>query len=1515
MTEPSAAAPVRPVPVPGGGDTTPLLLLPVRIETRFTDRGDTSELWVRVYPDQITANGHHPELTAAELAAGNAYWDAVWRAGNPPPHPDAIQAPWRGLAARYGAPRAAWIARQTTPVNLAQQPQAPTPAGHDPVPPPQPPSPPVSGDAWHQPATAALLPPFWTVVLDQGGTTATFTGGAIAADLALSLSPADPALAGGFPDGMPVDAGMRWLVDFDAAVAAGMALRIPITAPQRQAGFDRVIVYGLAAPGDGSPQVAALLDAHHHSDGLAFVPQGAPTNNTQDASSAYRSDDPGAAVSFAVERGPALTGQPDADGPVAARLLGLPVATFDHVRYADRHDQRDGSDMLTAVWPATLGYFLRQMGDGGLAEDRIEQARQWCVAHVRPRGPLPALRTGSVPYGVLPTTSTTLWAAGNNADPVESAVLQMVRRLLPTWSASADAAAHVGATQGDPDADLAHVLGMDASSMSFRARHVLGDQLLWNLMGFLGMPAAGQNLWWQQHLAPGRTQLDVVGYNSWDPRLIHTGLSPTDFPVLSPTVVAGPLSETAPLPADAAFGGGQVNYITWLRSAAISDIRANNYPGPAVPDTLLYKILRQSMLLDYVNLAQFAQVATGEMAIAQTREQELVGIATVPTVAGPAQAAAAPPAATPPAAPPPAGATSLPQVTPWEVLARPVSAAEPVSWAEYLVALQPQPGSAFERLGELRASMDRLAALPTAELDRLLTETLDSCSHRLDTWVTSLATARLTAQRAAGTDGGPGAGLRPGAYGFVENLRPATPAAPAGPAAARLVAELDGRRARLYPKAPAPTPPRQAPADNGGFIHAPSMAQAATAAVLRSGYLSHQGGAEDGLLALDLSSDRVRNALYLLDGVRQGQPLGALLGYQLESGMHDAALDPYIQPLRDLYPVATGKLTPVSPTDEVAGASDVVDALALDRARRDGTLAPNADWGPGLPGPGADRDKLLALFAVLDDTVDAISDVGVAEAVYQTMRGNPDRAGGTFDGLSQAQQMPDPQMLSTPRGGADHTQRLITLLAGPPARAASWAAIPATPRSQAEPWLDAWVSTLLPDPATIHAVVTYTSGNTPPATATVRLADLAAGPLDVLAMSRITAQAQRSELDARIIYHAVPAGATGITISYPDAPPPGLSFHDLLTLARVIDDLLAGARALAAGDLATADAAVPAGIDVADLNARAAAAAAAIGTLVTELANAAAGSLTPDAARAATAAAAGYGLPGAIPGSRPGSGPDPTLAAQAKPLHDALAARAASLATITLQPGDPAPALAALSEAFGKSLLVLPHFTPPDAATLRAAFAQDPAVIGADPVAIERWQQQLTHVRAGVSRLDLALLTAEIVAGAAAPQVRIAQLPAVPGDRWLALPPTPGSQPALGRVAVMALVTGDTTAATTPWAGLFVDAWPERVPPRRESAGVAFHHDDPKARAPQALLLAACPDLAHGWDDATLAQVLRETLALARVRTVDLASVGQVGQVLPALYFPFNLQEDTVSMILSPIAAIFTAQAGQAGQG
>ena len=420
MTHPAATTdPVTPV-LDGDGTTSlpaqvPLLLLPVRLETRFvvdedlpapvfgiaapgaTDAG--AELLVRVYPDTISTSSFEPELTADEIAAATAYWQALWPLPDPPPA-DQAQAAWKAVAAQFGATRAAWIVAVMTPVNLA---------GHTPADQPDFPQPATRASSYEKAPTAQALPDHWTVVLERAGTSRAVQGAAISADLAVGFTPHD----GTLPDGLTVDAGMRWLVDFAEAEQAGMGVRIRLTDQERADGFDRVLVFGVrdsAADGPGQATLRTLLDAHHYTDGLALVPQGAPTNNTSDASSAFTTADPNQAISFAIEAGADLAADPTADGPALAAALGLPAGAFSHVRYADGHGTRNCADMLTALWPATFGYFLDQMMDPQFTAAEQEAVRTFAFATVRPRGPLPALRVGPTPYGVLPATSLALAA-------------------------------------------------------------------------------------------------------------------------------------------------------------------------------------------------------------------------------------------------------------------------------------------------------------------------------------------------------------------------------------------------------------------------------------------------------------------------------------------------------------------------------------------------------------------------------------------------------------------------------------------------------------------------------------------------------------------------------------------------------------------------------------------------------------------------------------------------------------------------------------------------------------------------------------------------------------------------------------------------------------------------------------------------------------------------------------------------------------------------------------------------
>lgn len=1473
----------RPIPTPSDRSAvadepraldaaTPVLFLPVNIETRFMDVTEgRSELWTRIYPDQISIDSHEPELTDQEIADGTAYWDVVWRAGKPPAELDTVKAPWRGLASRYGSPRAAWIALTMTPNNVAQQPAAATADGVDPVSKPDYPQPPTRKTSWEKPAVADALPDAWTVVTVFESETKQFRGSPIVPGLSVGMTPG----AGALPPGSPVDAGMKWLVDFDAALQAGMALKIPLTPEQRTRGFDRIFVYGLRTKGqNGRDTFSDLLDAHHYTDGVSLVAQGAPTNNTPDVDSAYSRKDIDYETSFAVERHDALTQDAASDGNVFARLIGIDPARVAHVGLANGFGSRNGADMLTSLWPATLGYFLRQMMADVFTPGQIETARQYVLANAIPRGPVPAFRVGKTPYGVVPITSLQRYpkepalAAGS----IEPGLVTFAQRMWPNWLASASSAPHMQKT-GDPDKELLNLLGMDASSLTFRGREVLGDGFLWNYAVFQGIPPDAFNPWWLEHFIRGRSVLNRFQYTQWDPRVIHLGMPESPFPVPFATVQAGALSETDPLKADANLSGGQKgNYIQWLRSASLSDLQAENYPGPK-PTSLLYKILRQSVLLDYADLATRAEIAAGKLQLEQVQEAEIIG---VQRQAQGVQAQAQP--------------QQLPKVSPWEVLAKPSLPNPQLSWAEYLVSLDPPPQSPFARLNELRASLDRLASLPTAELDRLFTESLDACSHRLDVWVTAIATAILNRKRA-----GQISSVHLGAFGWVEEVRPAARRANIQGNDLQRVRLLDENRSRLLKTSislPVPVEPLQ---DNGGFILAPSLAQASVAAVLRNGYMTHKGTPEEGMLSVDLSSERVRRALLLLEGVQQGQGLNALLGYLFESGLHVLQLDKYVQPFRDRFPVVANKLTPSSDPAESVAASNVVDGLALRTAFDNSQLAAGQNWGPGLPGPGGDQDAIIGLLKQIDDYADALADLSISEAVFQIIRGNFGRAGTLMDAISKGTRPPSPDVINTPRGGLDLTHRMLLLFAGNPSVNPTWNGIGQHPRAKAEPWLDAWLSKVLPDPASVVCNVDY-HDQTGDHSKQITLVDLDVGPLDVIAMADASEIPQRGELENRLLFEAaLPADATNVNILYQlAAPPPNfVSFADTFFLAKSLRSLVGSARPLAPQDLTLPETkAEDAGgaVNVADLRTRAQAAVTGLQTDLQTLSNA----NTPALTRTALLRCSYYGVPGCIPFSN--SGPDPRLTDQAVAVKKILQERLDQVSAINLNTVAVADLLGVFKTILGNEFVTLPLFTPPDFASLQTAFAQSDDLVAADPNAPSRWLMQLTHIRPSVSRMDSALTLAQVLSGGevAMPDLLLGQLPATAHDTWLGLQIDPARPPAKGRLAFACIAQGD-PANQNPYAGLMIDEWPERIPTTQETAAVAFHYEEPKARAPQALLLGVCPDGRDTWDDDLVIGILQEALELTKIRTVDLDSVQEVGQILPALYFALNLRGATIS--------------------
>jgi hypothetical protein len=1299
----------------------------VRLETRFF--GD--ELRVRGYPDKVHLDAHDPGLTADETLWGRRFWEVQWS------DTTRLREAWRMLASRFGAERAAWVARALTPTNLAARPGGP------------PAFPAPSASPARLTPRVRLLPDRWVATAYAGGAVlAVATGRDVTPDLAIGPD-LDAEVA--VDDEQPaIDDGIRWMVDFDRAEEAGMALRLTVAA----AVVDVLLVTGFS-DGDRSNAVAAQLDVHRYTDGLAFLPPGSPSNNTKLGRTPYQEPDPVHERSF-VREWDTPDSQPAGAAARAAAAFGLSFG-----RLGDVSDEPGAQAMATALWPATWGYFLAQMvgfEGTGLTVPAIELARAHAVAHVRPGGPLPALRIGRQPYGVLPVTSLDAWQG--DAVPLRDV---LVRLRDAVFRPAAAAVPRVGLSDVPGD-DLTDVLLTGPLSSSYRVRGLMGQHVLQHLRAFLGedLDAVG---FWQRLVQLASNESARLGWDGF--ALAHVAYDESVKRVTAPLV-------------------GDPSYLADLLAVTDPDELVAP-PTEAAP--VLHVLLRHALLRTFAEAGARALDPNDPRLL---RDLELVDL--VPNE---------PPAPT------------------W-------------SW----VRGQPAgAGTVRDRVADdaavadFRRALEVLAVTPVPDLERHLAATLDAASQRLDAWVTSLATRRLSEMRAAQPTG-----LAIGGYGWVEDLRPATPG--------ETVAVEDE-----------PGPVMAAP-DDPGFIHAPSLNQASAAALLRNAHLAHGGGA-DSPYAVELTSARARLARQLFDGVRQGQPIGALLGYTFERHLHEAGRDDLIDDFRVVAPLP--------------GAADrriVVDGEVLARK-----------WSEDPASVIASPDETVRrILDALEAAVDAAADAVSAESAFQMIRGNPARAGATLDAISSGETPPpDLTVLRTPRTGTGVTHRVALFMAPAGDPPAGWAARGGSPRALADPVLDTWAGRLLGPSTGIGARVVVDG-----ATTEVALADLGLTPID-LVWATGGGEGVPPEIAARLLRAA---GAAAGTL---DLSRPAGGLADLVELATRLHRLLAGARPMDGSDVQPPHADPVRGLDLDELEQRVVAAEASFAQ-----AHAALG----DAVRHETGLpeamlrVAAFGVPGAVPTAG-------SELAQARALLAETKRRA--------RPSDPEDAggdelarrdglLARLRTVFGAGFLALPRFTAANAAEVEASI-DDAALVGGDALAAYTWLTRMSRVREPLARLSHALGEAEVLGGPGL-ELRVAQVAHRPGQHWV------GAE--LDRDLVdgaVSLVLQDAPSDLGgPLAGLLVDEWTELVPSRSETTGIAFQYDPPDASAPQAILLAVPPVIGEPWTVGRLNRVLLETLDLLRMRGVDPARLGDASHFLPATYLAFNVDGDAVSTDLNLLA-------------
>ncbi|MCC6804989.1 MAG: hypothetical protein IT319_19060 [Anaerolineae bacterium] len=798
-----------------------IVTLPVRLETIFKPRADDPDypytMFLRVVPDEASITRFEPLVSPVERDLLRELWQhaydclpdktlpiSAWLTNRYPPINAGIEETriaWNQFCSRVGGGRAAWLVSTFLPTVENNVVQVDIPAEQLATP--------------EQPYTPSRVSGFPKTVEVY----AAFNGGEPQHLASLQVKTEELTLD------LPKNEADRWnhwstlwktpedVEPKRGAVDVGLGAEIPIAVPPEQ--ISELFIVGIS---DEHP--AEHFTALANSGEMAYLDVGMPTNSVNGKPAADLGKDPSlwqSTVStrlFEHERGRIFQRFSSTfSGTDNFPILPLSQATFENSNL-----------LVRALWHALWGHYLKDLWGFG---EEAHAIGLWAGDNLYPEGPLPPLRIGTQPYGLLPVSRLGEWQVRDSEGERARVETGLRNWLLPLRDRWAEIGKSKPRAVGATARELLDLIGQDALSTRYRYRTFYPAELIYQLYQVKHPEIDRQRLeeWFRAQYRAAASVL--AGYFGVDPEQLTPAYYAAQgsshrlrLPLIVPTRM--PITN---------WDGTSLFFMNF--DDAVIAIREETFIGPegglmgryrdraALYDHRLPSILPDSLLLRLMIYSRWLSAAC----VVQADQGDQSPLLEPPVA--PAQ-----------------DRTKIENLV--------------LSFNENLLANGHPASELHQRLIDaydqltvtLTDSLDvrdmirvREGAQPTIDaLERSFRAVLDTAAHRIDPWITGFAWRRLRHLQGQETTR-----FRLGIYGWVDG------------------------------------PIRGVPGPNeAGLFHAPSYGQALAGVLLRDRYLTAEREGDAGRWEIKIESSLVRLAQEMADEARVGAHIWEILGRRIE---------------------------------------------------------------------------------------------------------------------------------------------------------------------------------------------------------------------------------------------------------------------------------------------------------------------------------------------------------------------------------------------------------------------------------------------------------------------------------------------------------------------------------------------------------------------------------------------------------------------------------------------------------